>query len=264
MPELDQDQLFDPPIGERLKAAREAKGMTLADVAGTTRVPIRHLEYIERGEWDELPAITYAVGFARSYANAVGLDGPAIGAEVREQLGSAPRATALPANYYEPADPSRVPPRPLALGAALLALLLAIAVAVWRSGALDGTSVEESMTAQAPAADFQAAPQAAAPPAPAIPAGGPVVLTATADAWIRITDGGSRLFEGVLKAGERYEVPATAVAPEIRTGIPEGLWVTVGGVAVPPLGAPSTIISNASLRAADLAARAQPGRAQQP
>ena len=76
-------------VGERLRLAREAKGLSLDDVARQTRIPIRHLEHIEREEWDALPATTYSVGFARSYANAVGLDGAAIGAEVREQLGGA-------------------------------------------------------------------------------------------------------------------------------------------------------------------------------
>src|SRR3569623_3453608 len=87
MAEMDQDQKLGTPIGDRLRIAREAKGLSLDDVARQTRIPIRHLEHIEREEWDALPAITYSVGFVRSYANAVGLDGPALGAELRDQLG---------------------------------------------------------------------------------------------------------------------------------------------------------------------------------
>ena len=97
MSEFEQDQLFGTPVGERLRAAREEKGMSLDDVARQTRIPIRHLEHIERGEWDALPATTYSVGFARSYANCVGLDGPAIGAELREHLGGIPRNQTAPA-----------------------------------------------------------------------------------------------------------------------------------------------------------------------
>ncbi len=66
-------------IGERLRAAREARDMSLDEVATRTRIPLRHLQHIEAGEWDSLPAITYSVGFARSYANAVGLNGAEIG-----------------------------------------------------------------------------------------------------------------------------------------------------------------------------------------
>src|SRR3954447_2110805 len=107
MAEAHEDLATDNPVGERLRAAREEKGLSLDDVARQTRIPIRHLEHIERGEWDALPAITYSVGFARSYANAVGLDGPAGGAELGEQRGGARSNVAGPAAYYEPADPAR-------------------------------------------------------------------------------------------------------------------------------------------------------------
>src|SRR4028118_1190572 len=86
-----QDQLLGSTIGERLRAAREDKGISLEDIARQTRIPIRHLQHIERSEWDSLPAATYSVGFARSYANSVGLDGAAVGAELRELLGGARR-----------------------------------------------------------------------------------------------------------------------------------------------------------------------------
>src|SRR3954451_13485365 len=107
MAEMDQDQNLGAPIGERLRIAREAKGLSLDDVARQTRIPIRHLQHIEQEEWDALPAITYTIGFVRSYANAVGLDGPAIGAELRETLGGTARGGPAAA-YYEPADPARV------------------------------------------------------------------------------------------------------------------------------------------------------------
>ena len=61
--------------------------MSLDDVASRTRIPIRHLQNIESEEWDALPAVTYAIGFARNYANAVGLDGAAIAGELRERIG---------------------------------------------------------------------------------------------------------------------------------------------------------------------------------
>ena len=43
-------------------------------MAARTRVPLRHLEAIEQGAYEALPSQTYAVGFARAYARAVGLD----------------------------------------------------------------------------------------------------------------------------------------------------------------------------------------------
>ena len=97
-------------IGDRLRRAREARAMSLDDVANQTRIPMRHLQHIETEEWDALPAPTYAIGFTRNFANAVGLDGPAMANELRDQIGG-PRRRAPAPEYYEPADPARGPPK---------------------------------------------------------------------------------------------------------------------------------------------------------
>jgi cytoskeleton protein RodZ len=265
MAEADQDQLLGQSVGERLRVAREAKGLSLDDVARQTRIPVRHLEHIEREEWDALPAITYSVGFARSYANTVDLDGAQIGAEVRQQLGGARLGSPAAAPFYEPADPARVPPRSIAIAAAVIAVLLVIGYLVWRSSAVDDDSPADVAITQAeePAAN-QAAARPARPAAPApLPANGPVVLTATEDVWLRIDQagGGAPLYMGTLKGGQSYQVPTGAQSPRIRTARANVLRVTVGGAQVQPLGPPETTISNVSLTAADLVARAQGGAA---
>ena len=261
MADIDQDQPEAQSVGERLRVAREAKGLSLEDVARQTRIPVRHLEHIEREEWDALPAITYSVGFARSYANTIDLDGARIGAEVRELLGGARVGGTTAAPYYEPADPARVPPRSLAIAAAAIAVLLVIAYLVWRNSAVDDgspadvaiTQSDEQPAANA-AAPGPARPVQAAPPA----SNGPVVLTATEDVWLKIDQaGGASLYMGTLKAGESYQVPAGAQAPKLRTARANVLRVSVGGTQIPPLGPPETTISNVSLLPADLAARAQ-------
>ncbi|WP_106640768.1 helix-turn-helix domain-containing protein [Allosphingosinicella vermicomposti] len=255
------------PIGDRLKAAREAKGISLDDLAAQTRIPIRHLEHIEQGSWDALPAITYSVGFARTYANAVGLDGNAIGAELREELG-ATRTEPAAAVHYEPADPARVPPKSLALILAVVAIILVAAYLIWRSGAIDGTGVDESQLSgvetAVPAEQNVQAPVQAAPTQSAQPSG-PVVLTATEEVWLRVYEaGGARLYEATMQPGQTYEVPATATRPQILTGKPQAVKVTIGGTEVPPLGEPERTISDVSLLAADLIARDTPPAATDP
>jgi cytoskeletal protein RodZ len=127
-----ETQFQTASIGERLRKAREAKGLSLEDVASQTRIPIRHLQHIESEEWDALPAVTYCVGFVRSYGNAVDLDGAELGRELRDRLGGL-RTRAPVAEYYEPADPARVPPRSLALIAAALLVVLVVGYLIWRS-----------------------------------------------------------------------------------------------------------------------------------
>jgi cytoskeleton protein RodZ len=257
MAETDQEQILGVPIGERLRLAREERGTSLDDVARLTRIPIRHLEHIERGDWEALPAITYSIGFVKAYANAVGLDGPALGAELREQLGATPRVGAVSTAYYEPADPARVPPRSLAILAALIALLLVGAYLVWRRHAVGDAGDAAAPSAEAPIpAGRTPAAAAAGPAAPSPVAGGAVVLDATEPVWMKIYEaGGAKLFEGTLKPGDHYQIPATAVAPEILTGRPNVLRVTVGATAIPTLGPPERRIKDVSLKPADLLAR---------
>lgn len=264
--ELEQDQLLGQSVGERLRVAREGKNLSLDDVARQTRIPVRHLEHIEREEWDALPAITYSVGFARSYANTVDLDGAQIGAEVRQQLGGIRAGNAAAAPYYEPADPARVPPRSIAIAAAVIAILLVVGYLIWRSSAVGTDSPADVAITQSeePAAANQAAARPAQPAAPAqAPANGPVVLTAVEDVWLKIdqSGGGAPLYMGTLKAGQSYQVPAGAQSPRIRTARANVLKVSVGGTEVAPLGPPETTISNVSLTAADLVARGQSGAA---
>lgn len=241
-------------IGGRLRAAREAKGLTLEDIVTRTRIPTRHLASIEEGEWDNLPAVTYTVGFARNYANAVGLDGSAIASELREQLGMRQNPEPV-ASYYEPADPARVPPKLLVATTAVIILLLVGGYFLWRSNLEQGSTAEIEIAE--PAAPPEAAP--APQPAPTPAATGPVVLTANAEVWLRIYEaGGARLFEGTMTPGQRYEVPATAVAPLILTGRPDAVQVTVGSTVIPPLGPAQRTIADVSLLPRDLLARLQP------
>jgi transcriptional regulator with XRE-family HTH domain len=259
------------PVGERLRHAREAKGLSLDDVAAMTRVPTRHLEHIDKGEWDALPAITYSIGFARAYAKAVNLNPAEIGTQLRAQLGSAPLASAA-TSYYEPADPARVPPKSLALVAALIALLLVAGYFIWRNNALgegdplaDAAAVDQPIVAPVGAPPGPAGPQVNGAPK-AGPASGPVVLTATDEVWLRVYDGkgGPALFQNSLKPGERFEIPAGAARPMIRTGRPNALRVTVGNREIPPLGQAERTIADVSLLPADLIARSQGPQAAMP
>ena len=247
MDELDATEV--PTVGERLRAAREAKGLSLDDVAAQTRIPRRHLESLENSEWDRLPAPTYTIGFAKSYASAVDLDRMEIGEDLRSEMGGA-RAPTTSTDVFEPADPARTMPRWLVL-AAIIAVILVIVVMTWlsnRSLQDDNNVQRPAATAPAPTAPAQPARQAAAPPV----AEGPVVITATAPAWLRVTDQGKKLYEATMQPGQTWQVPATAVAPLLRVGAPEAIRINVGSTVAPPVGPAGQVTSNVSLKAADL------------
>jgi len=254
--ELPEPGLFPQSVGERLRVLREAAGLDLNDVGMKTRIPLRHLEAIERSDYAALPSPTYAVGFARSYARAVGADDMPLITQLREELGRKD-PVARGDMPYEPTDPARVPSRLLAWTAAVLALMLAIGYWTWRSnywGPDAVTPVPSEVPAPPPVAVTTDAPQSGVPAT--APATGEVVITATAPVWLRIYDASkTKLFEKEMTIGERYVVPRDANNPMILTGRPDGLKVTVGGREVAPLGTAEKAIRDVGVSAAALAAR---------
>ena len=61
-------------IGEFFKQVREAKGLTIDDVASKTRIRNDFVKALEEGNFAKLPDQVFARGFVRSYARSLGLD----------------------------------------------------------------------------------------------------------------------------------------------------------------------------------------------
>jgi transcriptional regulator with XRE-family HTH domain len=248
-------------IGAQLRAAREGRGLTLAQVAAETRIPQRHLQTIESGDFAALPARTYAVGFSRTYAKVVGLDEADVADLVRAELDAQePRERSRPATF-EPGDPARVPSRGLfwVVVAAVVLLLLGgyffMRTMFAPAGELPSLVAQEEAEQ---AAQQEARQQAAAAPRPA--ATGPVVFTALEDGiWVRFYDAdGMRLMEKQMARGESYTVPAEAPGPQLWTGRPDALAITVGGRQVPKLAEDDTIVRDVPVTAEALLARPAP------
>ena len=73
-------------IGQKLKSAREAQGLTLVQVYERTKIPLNHLQAVEQGNSDELPEPVFIFGFIKRYAECVGLDGQVIADEYRRHI----------------------------------------------------------------------------------------------------------------------------------------------------------------------------------
>jgi len=245
---------FPIPVGERLRVARESRRLSLDDIATQTRVPLRHLEAIERSEWGQLPAPTYSIGFARAYAEIVGLDRQEIGDDLRIELGGGRQASAV--ESFQPADPARVPPRTLAIIAGLVAVSLLAGYGYYRTVAL-GDVQPQILDVDNGATPPPNAAAATSPATARAAASGPVVMTAVEDVWVRIYErGGATLRETILEAGQRYEVPATATDPLLRTGRADLLRVSVGDTVAPPVGPANQLVKDVSLRPQALLASA--------
>lgn len=97
-------------LGDTLREAREKQGLTYKDIEKGTSIRALYIEYIEKGEYDELPGDVYTKGFIRSYANFLKLD-----ANVLVQAFTAERHKgAAPAAEQKPAAPKAAQEKPQA------------------------------------------------------------------------------------------------------------------------------------------------------
>lgn len=86
-------------LGDTLREAREKQGLTYKDIEKGTSIRALYIEYIEKGEYDELPGDVYTKGFIRSYANFLKLDANALvqAFTAERHKGAAPAAQQKPA-----------------------------------------------------------------------------------------------------------------------------------------------------------------------
>ena len=257
---LPQEE-YETGAGQRLLAARKQANLTLQQVAAETRIPERHLQVIENGDFAKLPARTYAVGFSRTYARLVGLDERDIADQVRAELAATRTDPVDRPPRFEPGDPARVPSSGLAwFGLFAVILLLAGGFAFYRSYFAPGMG-PAPLTPDPQIAANEAAganPAFARRQQPATPTG-PVVFTALEDGvWARFYDGaGERLYEAQMNRGERFEVPAEAQEPQVWTGRPDAFAITVGGREVPKLAEEDQIMRDVPITAEALLARSR-------
>jgi cytoskeleton protein RodZ len=64
----------EPPVGEQLRLAREARGLQVADIAQTLKLGQRQVVALESGDWNSLPGNTFIRGFVRNYARLIQID----------------------------------------------------------------------------------------------------------------------------------------------------------------------------------------------
>jgi cytoskeletal protein RodZ len=269
---IEETASWDAPhgagIGAQLRAEREGQGLTVEQVSAETRIPVRHLQTIEEGAFARLPGRTYATGFARTYAKLLGLEPELVVEQVRAEMGAQPQEPDRAARF-EPGDPARVPSARLswlALAAVVLLLLggFFFMRTLFAPAAQLPSLVEQQEREQAEALARQqrAGSAAARPEQPA----GPVVFTAQEEGiWVKFYDAtGRQLMQKQMARGERYTVPPDAEGPQLWTGRPDALEITISGQPVPRLREAQTIIRDVPVTAEALLARANTAPATAP
>ncbi|MBL8481705.1 MAG: helix-turn-helix domain-containing protein [Rhodocyclaceae bacterium] len=164
-------------VGERLRAAREARGLGLDAVAAQLKLHLRQVEALECDAFEQLGGATYARGFLRNYARLLDLDADALVAEASLGATAAPNLEVT--CNADGAMPHAQARRPWLLPALGLSIPLVVGLAL--AGYLDWFKRDAELVPKIQAgpvsADAIAPAQAAARPAPDAPAA-PVVARA--------------------------------------------------------------------------------------
>jgi cytoskeleton protein RodZ len=268
-------------VGAALRAAREANGWTLAQVAAALKIRRAYLEAIEDGRMADLPAPAYAIGFVRNYAELLGLDATEAARRFRADVAEPARAPVLD-------FPAPVPERGVPAGAlALMGVVLAVAVYVgWYRTSEGPRPVAEvvppiperleriaepirppapvpvpeppgppmpsvpptSAAAAIPPPPVQIPgplPLATVPPPAPPPASAPqeMLVRARQDSWIQVRDrAGNVVFNRVLRSGESWSVPLQNRGNLLlTTGNAGGTEILYEGNALPAIGAPGQV-----------------------
>ncbi|MBU3901594.1 helix-turn-helix domain-containing protein [Patescibacteria group bacterium] len=74
-----------PSFGEQLKKAREEAGLTKEKVGQLLNLPVKYLDWLEKGEIEKLPGDVYAKGFLRKYARLLAINGEELAASYEKE-----------------------------------------------------------------------------------------------------------------------------------------------------------------------------------
>jgi cytoskeletal protein RodZ len=261
-------------FGEELKRHRLLREVSLESIASATKISVRHLQALERGDVQRLPAPVFTRGFIRAYADFLGLEPEELVNAYLSEVGGSGRAQSIGA---EPRL-SRAPSKGLVvLAVVAVAVAALIAAGIWRhahrsrpvparSAVLPPVSLSPHIRQVPVSSDIAAAvPQTPAPstadasPAPVLPgpaaaAGpGPLADAATdslslsirleADCWGEVFGDDRRLFSGTFRRGDERTFEARK-AFRVTFGNAGAARISVNGRALPPLGRPGEVVRN--------------------
>ena len=197
-------------IGDRLKEARIARGLTLADIAERTKISPPSLTAMERNHFSRLPGGVFRRAYVRAFAVEVGLDAEALVREYRARYEPDEVPVAPP-----PAGPAWRRRSGLALGAA------GVVVVMWLL--LPPAATDEAPLVFAGMADvadtLAPAREAVEPDSPsdvlfadgdgsdAVPLR--LRLQLSSPSWISVYADGQRVVYRLVEAGEHLRVEAS-------------------------------------------------------
>lgn len=218
-------------VGAVLAARRGERGLSIEQVAASTRIRSDYLRALEADDYESLGAPVYARGYVRTYATFLGLDPDELVAQMPAPL----RAPDLAVKVME-RDRRRgfVITTPAVAGVSLVLLVSAFAGYAWRQITVDQRAMVASATAS-PGQGIVATPTVS----PAIQARPIVVGVRVTDAvWINVTvDGNPQYGDSGRTLSAGSVVYFTGLDVKITSGKASATFITLDGRSLGVMGA---------------------------
>ncbi|MBV9149194.1 MAG: helix-turn-helix domain-containing protein [Candidatus Eremiobacteraeota bacterium] len=227
-----------PAVGAQFRAAREARGLSLSEVAEDIHIRAIYLAEIEAENWRAIGAPVYVRGFLRTYARFLGLDPENAVAEFNRTL------PAAPASNSEESAPILAPRAPRGLSpliwiAGAVAVFL-IAFVIYNAVTLRRPAPGQIVAgAPSPSALPSTLPLPSPSPTPHV-APNTLSLHVSAPSWIRVTIDGNVSMEGTFPAGTAKSFHGRAAI--VRIGNAGGVDLLVDGKPIGKLGGPGDVV----------------------
>jgi len=228
-------------LGEEFRSAREARGLTLSDVAEQIHIRSVYLNAIENDDWKSIGAPVYVRGFIRTYARFLALDAEAAVARFNETV-PAERPSASVASSSLEEDP---PARPSLW--AVVGIVLAVALVgfvgweYWQYTHGGGAPVAVVTT---PAPQPSPTPAASASPTPPLAAAAGTAhqleIRLTQRSWLRVAVDGTTIMEGLYPAGTTRTFSGKVA--DVRAGNAGGVSVGLNGRPPAPMGKEGDVV----------------------
>ncbi len=183
-------------VGDILRRVREHRGEDIESISDYLRIRPSFLIALENSHYDELPADAYVIGFLRTYALYLGLDGRGAIDQYRREMAGRRRKPQL--SMPQPMSEGRTPTAAVLIGAAVLCLLI---YGLWYGLATpDREIIEKPLELPQPTAEETSTPASEA-----------LAATPAGDLLLETTTGAS---ETVSSLAAQQEVKQEEKAPE--------------------------------------------------
>ncbi|MDP9323375.1 MAG: DUF4115 domain-containing protein [Acidobacteriota bacterium] len=203
-------------FGGKLRLARERRGISLRQIAASTKISMAALEALERNDISKLPGGIFSKAFVRSYAVEVGLDPDETAREFLDRFHGG-RVGAIAAPAVDSGEDSTFEAQQRIAGVVLKLVLISVplfGVVLYfstRSRPAARPVVPAMSTSAPPQVDSRAplpqqtAPASAAPALPSAVAARTMTLELhpTGDCWITLTVDGRPVLSRLMLAGEK-------------------------------------------------------------